>query len=158
LDGQPTHDHELWESKVAAAQERAARQQERMIDDYGLRGDVQYHWSMDDATIVWSRDGREFLRGRITMLGSVDHDEQTWLWSWANGYLPEAVLGDIAEVRRYGEERAFPLLVWPSFRADQQPVRQARAVAADLLAAEGLWYQPGDDLDVHFALHDLRPA
>jgi hypothetical protein len=71
--------------------------------------------------------------------------------------LPQGVLGDIERVRRYGVEHNFPLLVWQGFRADEKPVRQARIVAADVLDAEGLWFDFGDDdLELHFAVHDLR--
>ncbi|WP_232665076.1 DUF6882 domain-containing protein [Pseudonocardia sp. TRM90224] len=158
MEERAVHDHDLWEETVAAARSRVGPRQAAMVSDHGLSGDVQYSWSMDDASMVWSRDGREFLRGRITMIGSVDHIHRTWLWSWANDSLPPAVLGDIADVRRYGEEHAFPLLVWPNFDFEQQAVTQSRIVAADVLAAEGLWFQPGDEIDLHFAIHDLQPV
>ncbi|MFD0732237.1 DUF6882 domain-containing protein [Planotetraspora mira] len=156
VDQPVAHDHELWESFVSEARDRVGQQQARMVSEHGLSGDVQYHWSMDDASIVWSRGGRDFLRGRITVIGSTDHAQQTWLWSWANDSLPQIVLGDITSVRRYGEEHDFPILVWPSFRAEQKPMAQARIIAADVLAAEGLWFEPGDEMDLHFAIHDLR--
>ncbi|MEU9828416.1 DUF6882 domain-containing protein [Micromonospora chersina] len=156
VEQQAVHDHELWESVVSTARDRVGQRQAAMVSDHGLSGDVQYRWSMDDATIAWSRGGRDFLHGRITVIGSVDSVQQTWLWSWANEPLPPAVLGDINDVRRYGEEHAFPLLVWPSFRAEQKQVAQARIVAADVLAAEGLWFEPGDEVDLHFAIHELR--
>jgi hypothetical protein len=94
-----------------AALDRVQQRQARMVSDFGLSGDVQYFWSMDDATITWSRGGREFLQGRITMTASVDAVRNTWLWSWANDSLPQPVLGDIEQVRRYGVEHHFPLLV-----------------------------------------------
>ncbi|WP_212816896.1 DUF6882 domain-containing protein [Polymorphospora rubra] len=156
MDQQAVHDHERWESVVSTTRDSVGQRQAAMVSDHGLSGDVQYHWSMDDASIVWSRGGRDFVHGRITMLGSVDHVRQTWLWSWANDSLPQAVLGGINAVRQYGEEHVFPLLVWPSFRAEQTPVTQARVVAAGVLGAEGLWFEPGDEVDLHFAIHDLR--
>jgi hypothetical protein len=67
----------LWESVAAAALARVQQRQARMVEDYGLAGDVQYFWSMDDATMTWSRGGREFLRGRITMIASVNTVRQT---------------------------------------------------------------------------------
>jgi hypothetical protein len=155
MDQRAVHDHESWESVALGALDRVQQRQAVMVSDYGLRG-VEYHWSMDDASIVFSRGGQEFLHGRITVIGSVDHVKQTWLWSWANDSFPHTVLGDITAVRSHGEEHAFPLLVWPSFQAEQKPVAQARMVAADVLAAEGLWFEPGDELDLHFAIHDLR--
>ena len=149
------HDHDLWESVALAALGRVQQRQAATIEQYGLSDDAQYFWSMDDATITWSRGGREFLRGRITMIASVNTDRGTWLWSWANGSLPETVLGDIDLVRRYGVEHNYPLLAWPGFRADQKPVAQARTMAADLLDAELLWRDVADDVEVHFAVHDL---
>ncbi|WP_333734283.1 DUF6882 domain-containing protein [Streptomyces sp. IBSBF 3010] len=55
-----------------------------MVERFGLSGDVQYDWSMDDAQIRWSRTGKVFLTGRLTVIGSVSVSRQTWLWSWAN--------------------------------------------------------------------------
>lgn len=152
----PSHDHELWESVVQDARGRVQRRQARTIERYGLSGDVQYFYSLDDGTITWSRGGREFLRGRITMIASVNTGLGTWLWAWANESLPHAVLGDVDRIHRYGVEHSFPLLVWPDFRADEKPVGQARIVAADLLEADLLWRSRSGDLEVHLAVHDLR--
>ncbi|MEU2616440.1 hypothetical protein ABZ570_33505, partial [Micromonospora sp. NPDC007271] len=54
---QAVHEHELWESVASAARDRVGQRQAAMVSDHGLSGDVQYHWSMDDATIAWSRGG-----------------------------------------------------------------------------------------------------
>ncbi|NUT35407.1 MAG: hypothetical protein HOV79_20325 [Hamadaea sp.] len=154
--GQTFHDHDAWESAALDALGRVQKRQAQMIENYDLRGDVQYHWSVDDGVIVWSRGGTAFLRGRLTLVATVNTVHQTWLWSWANDSLPDAVLGDVARVRQHGEDHAYPLLTWRSFRADQKPVAQARMVAADVLDAEGLWFDRVDDLEFHFVLHDLR--
>jgi hypothetical protein len=152
------HDHDLWVSVAREAAGRVAERHRRMVGDNGLVGDVQYHWSMDDGTIVWSRGGQGFLRGRITLVGSVDAQEQTWLWSWANDSIPRAALGDIEAVRRFGEEHGFPLLVWPSFRSDHDPVYQSTMVALDVLAADGMWQDATDGIEMVFAVHDLRAS
>lgn len=150
------HDHDQWESVALAAFERTQQRQARMVEEYGLLGDVQYFWSMDDLTMTFSRQGKEFLRGRITMVASVNTRYGTWLWSWANESLPPQVLGEIAEVRRHGEANGYPLLVWPSFKADQKAVAQVRALAADLLGAEGIWRSVNGDQELYFLLHDLH--
>ncbi|MGX1267521.1 DUF6882 domain-containing protein [Streptomyces phaeoluteigriseus] len=151
----PKHDHLDWEAVVLAARERARSRQARMVERFGLSGDVQYRWSMDDAQITWSRDAEVFLTGRLTMIGSVSLTQQTWLWSWANESLPHAVLGDIERVRQYGEENDFPVLPWPGFNHDPELVAEARMVAASVLDAEGLWAESTDDVQLHFLVHDL---
>lgn len=73
------HDHSDWEAIVLAARERAGARQASMVERFGLAGDVQYDWSLDEARITWSRGGEAFLSGRITMIGSVSVPQQTWL-------------------------------------------------------------------------------
>ncbi|MEU1224874.1 DUF6882 domain-containing protein [Streptomyces sp. NPDC005828] len=152
------HDHSDWEEVVRAARERARSRQALMIERHGLSGDVQYHWSMDDARITWSRNGTEFLTGRITMIGSVSLSRETWLWSWADDSLPPAVLGDVDQVRAFGEANGFPVLPWPGFEYDPALVAEARMVAASVLDAEGLWADSTDDVQLHFTIHDLKPT
>ncbi|MGW2898301.1 DUF6882 domain-containing protein [Streptomyces sp. NPDC001212] len=155
MDDRSKHDHSGWEEVVLAARDRARSRQALMIERFGLSGDLQYHWSMDDAQITWSRDGKVFLTGRLTMIGSVSLAQQTWLWSWANKSLPRAVLGDIERVRQFGEESDYPVLPWPDFNYHPDLVAEARMVAASVLDAEGLWAESTDDVQLHFLVHDL---
>ncbi|GAA2792092.1 hypothetical protein RMN57_33720 [Kitasatospora sp. CM 4170] len=155
MDDRPKHDHSDWEEVVFAARERARSRQARMIERYGLSGDVQYDWSLDDARITWSRGGEVFLTGRLTMIGSVSLSRGTWLWSWANDSLPRVALGDIEKVRRFGEANGYPVLPWPGFDHHPELVAEARMVAASLLDAEGLWAESLDDVQLHFLVHDL---
>ncbi|MFH8617290.1 DUF6882 domain-containing protein [Streptomyces sp. NPDC017979] len=155
MDDQLKHDHSGWDEVVLAARERARARQALMVERFGLSGDVQYQWSMDDAQITWSRDGKVFLTGRLTMIGSVSFSQQSWLWSWANESLPAAVLGDITFVRQFGEENDYPVLSRPGFKYDPELVAEARMVAASVLDAEGLWAESMDDVQLHFLVHDL---
>jgi len=152
------HDHSAWEAVVLAARERAGVRQASMVERFGLSGDVQYHWSMDEARMSWSRGGAVFLTGRITMIGSVSVPRQTWLWSWANDSLPRLVLGEIELVRRYGEANDFPVLPWKGFKYHPDLVAEARVVAASVLDAEGMWTETADEVQLHFLLHDLTLA
>ncbi|MFD7455101.1 DUF6882 domain-containing protein [Kitasatospora sp. NPDC059827] len=158
MNDRSKHDHSGWEEVVLAARERAHSRQALMVERFGLSGDVQYHWSLDDARITWSRAGKVFLAGRLTMLGSVSLAQRSWLWSWANDSLPPAALGDVERVRRYGEENGFPVLPWPSFDHRPELVAEARMVAASVLDAEGIWADSSDGVQLHFLVHDLAPA
>ncbi|MFK0202957.1 DUF6882 domain-containing protein [Streptomyces lavendulae] len=158
MDDRSKHDDSSWEAVVLAAQERARSRQALMVERFGLSGDVQYDWSMDDAQITWSRDSKVFLTGRLTMIGSVSVSQQTWLWSWANESLPHAARGDMERVRQFGEENDYPVLPWPDFTYHPELVAEARMVAASVLDAEGLWAESMDDVQLHFMIHDLALA
>ena len=72
------HDHEEWLAVANAARERMRDRHNRMIATHGLgSSDLAYQWSMDDASIAWSRKGVEVLRARITSIGSVFAPTQT---------------------------------------------------------------------------------
>jgi hypothetical protein len=144
-----------WDALVAAATERMQAKQAAMIAQ-GLSGDVQYQWSLDDCTIAWSRDGVEFLRGRISLLATVAVEIEEWLWSWANHqWCSSPARGDIELVRDYGIAHGFELLSAPSFQAEVTAVTSARIVAADLLGADALWQEIGEEQHIHFAVYDL---
>ncbi|MER6393186.1 DUF6882 domain-containing protein [Streptomyces sp. NPDC001523] len=117
--------------------ERARSRQALVVERFGLSGDVQYDWSTDEAQITWSCDGKVFLTGRLTVIGSISVTQQTWLWSWANESLQHAALGDIEQVRQFGEENDYPVLPWPGFNSHPELVAEARMVAASVLDAEG---------------------
>ncbi|MFF3849089.1 DUF6882 domain-containing protein [Streptomyces sp. NPDC002328] len=158
VDDRAAHDRSEWEEVVHTARERARARQSLMVERFGLSGDVQYQWSLDDAQFTWSRDGKVFLTGRLTLIGSVSVSQQSWLWSWANDSLPRAAVGDMEQVRRFGESSDFPVLPWPGFEYDPALVAEARVVAASVLDADGLWTDTVGDVQLHFLLHDLRPA
>ncbi|MFD4571325.1 DUF6882 domain-containing protein [Streptomyces sp. NPDC058417] len=159
VDGEAARDDGSgWEAVVDAARVRARSRQARMVERHGLSGDVRYDWSLDDARITWARGGTVFLTGRLTLLGTVALDRETWLWSWANPSLPPAVLGDVDQIRRYGEEHGHPVLPWPGFDAHPGHVAAARLVAASVLDAEGLWADTADGVQLPFLLHDLTPT
>ena len=147
---------ESWETLAAAALARMRRRQAATVAGYGLGGDLRIQWSLGYADIIWSRRGRRFLHGRITVLGRAERTRDVFRWSWAETALPDLALGNITTVRAYGEKHSYAQLTTPALPARARSTFEARVVAADLLDAEALWFRAGDGVDVHFTVHDLR--
>ena len=152
---QPAHDHSEWESVVAAARSRLNVQQQRTVERFGLSNDCQYFWSMEDATMTFSRAGTAFAAARLTMIGGVSLERQTWLWSWANESLDPLIVGDMDRVRQYREDHGFPVLPWKGFHHHPELVLEARAVAAAVLDAEMIFTGVLDGYQYHFLLHEM---
>lgn len=150
-----THDHARWEAVVAAARTRLSARQQDAAERFGLAGDVQYFWSMEDATMTFTRAGSAFATARLTMIGGVSHEHQTWLWSWANDGLDPLIVGDMHRVREYGEANDFPVLPWKGFKYHPELVLEARAVAAAVLGAEFVFTDRAEGYEYHFMLHDM---
>ncbi|MFF9864168.1 hypothetical protein ACF1G0_01880 [Streptomyces sp. NPDC013953] len=52
-------------------------------------------------------------------------------------------------------ENDSPVLPWPGFNCHPECVAEARTAAASVLDAAGLWTESMDDVQLHFAVHDL---
>lgn len=58
-------------------------------------------WSADLGHCLFRQAGREL---RISLLGTYDTNEQSWLWAWANpGFQGSPVVGAAEKVRQYGQ-------------------------------------------------------
>jgi hypothetical protein len=59
-------------------------------------------WSADLGQCLYRQAGREL---RISLLGTYDTNEHSWLWAWANpGFRGSPVVRGAEKVRRYGQE------------------------------------------------------
>ncbi|MFB9512856.1 DUF6882 domain-containing protein [Streptomyces purpureus] len=63
-------------------------------------------WSADLGQCLYRQSGREL---RISLLGTFDTDDQSWLWAWANpGFEGSPVVEAAGKARRYGQEHGLP--------------------------------------------------
>lgn len=116
-----------------------------MVERLGLSGDVQYDWSLDDARISWSREGKVFLTGQLAMIGSASPSSpgcdpgrtshcrtQPWATSTRSG----------SSARR---------TTTPSFRGQASTTTPNSSPKP----TEPLWTDSIDDVQLHFLVHDL---
>ncbi|MGW0703373.1 DUF6882 domain-containing protein [Streptomyces sp. NPDC002867] len=63
-------------------------------------------WSADLGQCLYRQSGREL---RISLLGTFDTDEQSWLWAWANpGFQGSPVVQAAETLRAYGRTHGLP--------------------------------------------------
>ncbi|MEU0392886.1 DUF6882 domain-containing protein [Streptomyces sp. NPDC006208] len=63
-------------------------------------------WSADLGQCLYRQAGREL---RISLLGTYDTSEQSWLWAWANpGFQGTPVAAAAEKVRQYGQAHGLP--------------------------------------------------
>ncbi|MBP5622145.1 MAG: hypothetical protein J6X44_09040 [Thermoguttaceae bacterium] len=66
------------------------------------------------------------------IVGSLNENTQTFLWSWANSSIPENLSEAAAKVREIGEERNWNLLTNPKFECDQDVAFMLTCAASEL--------------------------
>lgn len=83
-------------------------------------------------------DGLDFP---MQLLGSFSHSSGTWLWAWANeaSNLPESLIAQSLELKKYGEENKIDLLTVSEFKAEKSDLHLIGMIAAGMFDASGYY-------------------
>jgi hypothetical protein len=74
-----------------------------MMETYRLGHWPRWDYQMDDASLIFSKDGKPQVICEMEVIGSTKGD--TWEWSWGNSTLPEACRSRMYVVHELGEEK-----------------------------------------------------
>ncbi|WP_162259180.1 DUF6882 domain-containing protein [Duganella sp. Root198D2] len=108
-----------------------------MTDVFGLRNYPVWDCYQRSAQLVFIHGDHLQIVADVEFVGTHSTDSNTWTWSWANFDLLEPVRSRIAAFRDFGEQRAYPRLTVPTWRADHQDAKDMTVVAADVLRGIG---------------------
>ncbi|MEU2158174.1 DUF6882 domain-containing protein [Streptomyces sp. NPDC019396] len=127
-----------------------------VLNEYLPMGD----WSADLGQCLYRQGGRGL---RISLLGTFDTNEQSWLWSWANpGFQDTPVVAAAERLREYGQAYGLPEfaeeLVPLSGHADPRIAAETLAFTAmGVLGAPGyIGVQASPDARAYFLPDDPR--
>ncbi|WP_316834380.1 DUF6882 domain-containing protein [Pedobacter nutrimenti] len=70
----------------------------------------------------------------IQVLGTFSHSSETWLWAWANteSGLPESIIQQALQLKKYGEENEIPLLSNSEFDASKDDLHLIGLIASGM--------------------------
>ena len=109
------------------------------IDDY-----PRWDYSMQDATLMFSIDGKNKVVCNMQVIGSLHGS--SWEWSWGNPNLPDACRERVHEVRALGEEKQWCQLTHLFSECGPFTASEYGSIAAHILGAIAL-YRCGDEND-----------
>lgn len=77
----------------------------------------------------------------IQVLGTFSHSSQTWLWAWANtkSDLPESIVKQANQLKKYGEENEIDLLSINQFGATNNDLHLIGLVASGMFNTSGYY-------------------
>jgi hypothetical protein len=78
------------------------------LEKYKIEDWPRWDYSLEDATLTFSQDGKSKVVCNIQAIGSVQGD--SWEWSWGNQNLPDLCKTRMTEVREFGEEKQWSKL------------------------------------------------
>jgi hypothetical protein len=145
-----------WSGLLADSIAAAQRKQQLLENDFQLGRHKRWDWDQEKAQPVFSNDGIPALRCDIAFVGSVSTVSNTWLWSWANFSLTEAVRTVMEKVRAFGEARDFPKLIVPKWPARETDGWEMSSVAIEVLGARGIYRTPSQSGFTFLAILEAR--
>lgn len=125
----------------------------------------RYDYDLDQGILTFSQEGTPRVVASIVVVGTTSQSAGDWLWSWANGYMPECVSEPVKKVRDFGVAEGISQLK-EAYLPDEEYLGWAMtAIAARVLNAKGAYRCPRKEggfmymlyTDMAFADHPKRP-
>ena len=137
-------DDEAFARLVEESNEYLEARQEELWSKFELEECESYNWNQESGELTFFRDGEARVVADIQFSGSFSTRSNTWLWSWANSSLLEAVKTGVREVRELGSRTGFLKLAAAHWRATEEDGWDMTAITARLLGAVGAYRSPGE--------------
>lgn len=109
---------------------------------FGIGDYARFEYDLRRREIWWSDPDGPKVRGRVTIVGTISTISNTWLWSWANPHFNDLDLGQILEVKTFGEQESITKLTEAKWEAEEVDGWEMTCVSARLLEAQGAYRPP----------------
>ncbi|MGB9199034.1 MAG: DUF6882 domain-containing protein [Terriglobales bacterium] len=118
----------------------------------------RYDYDLDRGTLTFSQEGLAKVVASILVVGTTSQSAGNWLWSWANGNLPDTISEPVKNVRDFGTAENVAELVEPYLPDDEYVGWAMTAIAAKILDAKGAYRCPGTNGYIYMLLTDIAFA
>jgi hypothetical protein len=142
---------------LTAAHAYTTQRQDVLRAEFGLASMPHAHLNEATAQLVFS-DASVTPRvlADVQLVGSVNTENRSWLWSWANPDVDPALCKDILEVHMLGESRGIEQLTTPFWEGDAVDGWEMTSIAAYVLQAAGAYRAPTPQGFTYLVLTSLK--
>jgi hypothetical protein len=125
---------------LTAAHAYTTERQDVLRTKYGLASMPHAHLNEVTGQLVFSDEAHNpRVLAHVHFVGSVNTENRTWLWSWANPDIDAKFYKDILEVQMLGETRGIEQLTTPFWEGDAVDGWEMTSICAYVLQAEGAY-------------------
>lgn len=134
-----THQFETLSKK---SYEYLTNQQQLIEEKYGLGKYEKWFYDQETGELTFSDGDTVKIKIKYEEVGSISKVSKTWLWSWANPHLEDAIKTDIHKVKKYGIKNKLKHLIKRKWFADEYDGWEMTAISAYLMNAKGAYRVP----------------
>jgi hypothetical protein len=119
------------------------QRQDALRTEFGLASMPHAHFNEATGQLVFSdASATPRILASVQVVGSVDTENRSWVWSWANPDVDPALCKDIREVQLLGETRQIEQLTTPFWEGDAVDGWEMTSITAYVLQAQGAYRAP----------------
>jgi hypothetical protein len=110
---------------------------EKQLDFGEVIGNNNWNVDMTQGTISFGQN----LTFPMQVLGTISHSSQTWLWAWANtkSGLPESIIQQSLQLKKYGEDYEIDLLRNDTFEFSKDDLHLIGSIASGMFNSSGYY-------------------
>jgi len=116
----------------------------------------RWNYDLDRGTLTFSLEDVPKVVASIQVVGTSSISGGTWLWGWANAYLPVAVTSAVEKVREFGYAEGLIDLTRAKSKDEKFLGWEMSAIAAKVLGAKGAYRCPNKNGFVYLLLLSLE--
>jgi len=141
-----------WERFVGDRCAELGPKQDKLVREFELDKHERWDYDQESGSLVFSNQGVPAVRAAIQFIGSFSNVTNTWLWAWANFSVNEDLRQAVIKVRDLGDERHFPRLAVPKWKATEEDGWHMAAIAAEAMGALGVYRAPKENGFTYLAI------
>jgi hypothetical protein len=126
----------------------AMDKQKTWFAEYKIDSLPKWNYSLEDATLTFSEDGKAKVICEIQAVGSVMGNE--WEWTWGNKNLPLSCKSHMTVVKEFGEEKNWQKLTSLFLPSDEYLGWELASIAVHLLDGIGVYRCPDSQTPGYF--------
>lgn len=115
----------------------------RLNETYKLGTWPRWDYQMDDATLIFSKDGEARVICDVEVAGSTEGN--TWEWSWGNATMPQSCRSRMCAIHELGTEKNWTRLNTLFLPNDEYVGWECAGIANHLLGGIGVYRCPTSD-------------
>jgi len=118
------------------------------FDKYKIASWPRWDYSLEDATLTFSENGKAKVICDIQAVGSVVGEE--WEWSWGNSNLPGTCKNRMSTIKEFGEEKQWNKLTSLFLSSDEYLGWELASITVHLLGGTGVYRCPDSETPGYF--------
>jgi hypothetical protein len=115
---------------------------------YKIRSWPRWDYSLEEATLTFSEDGKAKVICEIQAVGSVVGEE--WEWSWGNSNLPNTCKSRMLAVKEFCSEKQWNKLTSLFLPSNEYLGWELASIAVHLLGGTGVYRCPDSETPEYF--------